>query len=123
MAAISRYAGLLDGLSGDLYERPGYADRMRVVLETGVHRSAAGNARDFTTAYLHTAGELRGEIAEGGLELVELLAVEGPASIGDVADRAWGDPDRRAILLDILETIEAEPDLLAASQHWLAVAR
>jgi ubiquinone/menaquinone biosynthesis C-methylase UbiE len=122
VAAISRFAGLLDGLSGALYEREAYFEHVREVLVTGVHRNRSGDQVNFTTAFLHTPAGLEQEIADAGLELVQLLAVEGPAAIGGVFERAWSDPGRRQLLLEALELIEAERDLLAASQHWVAVA-
>jgi hypothetical protein len=35
----------------------------------------------------------------------------------------WSDPDRRQRLLDLVRTLEAEPSLLGASSHLMAVAR
>jgi hypothetical protein len=40
----------------------------------------------------------------------------------DIADRL-ADPDKRALLLELLERTEREPAILGATAHLLAIAR
>lgn len=49
--------------------------------------------------------------------------MEGPASMVDDPDAWMSDPERRAWLLRQLRRVEAEPSLLGASSHLLAVGR
>ena len=122
-AAISRFASTHDGLrTGWLAERGFEAMVERDVAE-GQHRNPTDRPEWFTTAYFHRPEELRDEVAAAGLELVELVAVEGPAGV--VADPApWlEDPERRELLLHAIRRVESEPSLLGASDHLLAVAR
>ena len=74
-------------------------------------------------------GKSAGEIAlqeaweEAGLAGGQVLAVEGPAWLLQDFDARWDDPGRRDRLLDVIRRTEAEPSLLGASAHLLAVAR
>lgn len=122
-AAISRFASLLDGLRGALFDDPVFPPLVERDLSDGQHRNASGNPRYFTTAYFHRPEELAEEVLEGGLALVDLFAIEGPgAHMPDFA-RRWADPVARERLLAFLRSVETELALLGASPHLLAVAR
>jgi ubiquinone/menaquinone biosynthesis C-methylase UbiE len=122
-AAISRFASLVDGLRGALFEDPAFASVVERDLADGQHRNDTGNARYFTTAFFHHPAELAEEIAGAGLSLVDLFAVEGPAAAMPDFARRWADPACRERLLAFLRAVETEPTLLGASPHLLAVAR
>ena len=77
-AAISRFASLVDGLRGSLFDDPAFASVVERDLAYGQHRNDTGDARYFTTAFFHHPAELAEEIAGSGLTLVDLFAVEGP---------------------------------------------
>jgi SAM-dependent methyltransferase len=118
-AVISRHAPLVDfaatGRLDDLTE-PGLLRSLR----TGLNDPAAG----FTTAYFHTADEVRAEFAEAGFaDQVTVFAVEGPLwalmASGLAEDRA----DLFAAARRIARLTEADPALLANSGHLLAIAR
>jgi len=122
-AAISRFASLVDGLRGPLFEDAAFAGVVARDLSDGQHRNETGNARYFTTAFFHHPAELAEEIAGSGLALVDLFAIEGPgATMPDFA-RRWADPKARERLLAFSRLLETEPTLLGASPHLLAVAR
>ena len=79
----------------------------------------------FTTAYFHRPDELEREVAAAGFDVTALVAVEG--AVGAAAEThaldAWlDDPGRREILLRAIRRVEAEPSLLGASPHLLALA-
>ena len=115
---ISRYAFLLDGLvSGRVFTLPDRLDLVTRSVETGEV------AEPFTTAYLHRPEELAEEVREAGLEVEELLGVEGPGWLLGQFNRTWADERQREILLQLAELVEAERDLVAASTHMLVVAR
>ncbi|HST65389.1 MAG TPA: class I SAM-dependent methyltransferase [Mycobacteriales bacterium] len=117
--AISRFASLYEGIHA------GWAgDHPEVVesgLHTGTHRNPDGLAHRFTTAHLARPEELAAEVTAAGFALAALVAVEGPASLVDDPDAWLDDPRRRSWLLRQLRRVEAEPALLGASSHLLAV--
>jgi len=122
-AAISRFASLLDGLRGPLFDEPLFPPIVERDLATGLHVNDTGRSRFFTTAFFHHPEELGREVREAGLVLEGVFAVEGPgASTADFA-RRWADPAPRETLLRFLRAVEREPSLLGASPHLLAVAR
>ncbi|HEX9190005.1 MAG TPA: class I SAM-dependent methyltransferase [Vicinamibacteria bacterium] len=122
-AGISRYAPLLDGLRGPVFDDELFARIVERDLEDGQHRNDTGNARFFTTAFFHRPEDLGAEAAEAGFAVEGVFAVEGPgALVPDFADR-WREAGARARLLDLVRRVEREPALLGASPHLLAVAR
>jgi hypothetical protein len=122
-AAISRFASTCDGLLRGYLDEPAFGAIVERDLRDGQHRNPTGRPEWFTTAYFHLPGELGPEVAEAGLRLEALLAVEGPAwLLADIGERL-ADPDRRETVLAAIRRVEAEPSLLGASAHLLAVAR
>ncbi|MFI5328880.1 MAG: class I SAM-dependent methyltransferase [Candidatus Rokuibacteriota bacterium] len=122
-AAISRFASLLDGLRGELFDQPLFPPIVEHDLATGQHRNDTELAQFFTTAFFHHPDELRGEMLEAGFALEGVLAVEGPAGLMPDLKKRWEDPAQRATLLGFLRRIEREPALSGATFHLLAVAR
>lgn len=122
-AAISRFASTLDGLRSGYLEDPAFADVAAGDRRDGRHRNPTGDPAYFTTAYFHRPEELAGECAAAGLVHEATLAVEGPGWLLADLDARLGDDQRRAVLLDALAALEAEPAMLGASAHLLAVAR
>jgi ubiquinone/menaquinone biosynthesis C-methylase UbiE len=122
-AAISRFASMLDGLRGGYLEDPAFAEVAAGDLRDGRHHNPTGNPAYWTTAYFHRPEELASELAAVGLAHETTLAVEGPAWLLPDLDARFADDRRRTILLDALAALEAEPALLGASAHLLAVAR
>lgn len=122
-AAISYCASSLDGLARDLFSDPQFVEIADRDLREGQHRNSSGRLDYFTTAYFHRPEDLRKEVVDAGLELVGLFGIEGPGWIlSDVAERL-ADDRRREHLLRVARMLEAEPSMLAASAHMLAVAR
>lgn len=125
-ASISRYASLIDGFSHKptpLFDDPAFVDLMLQDLRDGQHRNPIDHLTYFTTAFFHTPEELRNEVAEAGFSLQTQVGLEGLSwAITDLPSR-WADPGRRAMLLDLLERIESDPMVIAASFHTLAVGR
>ena len=123
VAAISRFASLLDGFSRQLVRDPEFISILMRDLDEGQHRNPGANPDYFTTAFFHTPSELEAEIGDAGLELEALLAVEGPFWCVGNFDQLWNEPALRQIMLETLRRIEADASLLGASAHWLAVVR
>jgi len=122
-AAISRFASLIDGLRGALFDDAAFVPVVERDLADGQHRNDTGDARYFTTAFFHHPAELAEEVAASGLALVDLFAIEGAAATLPDFARRWADPASRERLLSLLRAVENEPTLLGVSPHLLAVAR
>ncbi|HEX6063043.1 MAG TPA: methyltransferase domain-containing protein, partial [Longimicrobiales bacterium] len=114
VAAISRFASLLDGFSRQLVRDPEFVGILEQDLVNGQHRNPGGNPQYFTTAYFHTPADLIHEISAAMLELEALIGVEGPFWCMGNFDELWHDPALRQLVLDTLRKIELEPSLLGA---------
>jgi ubiquinone/menaquinone biosynthesis C-methylase UbiE len=122
-AGISRFASTIDGLQGGYLDDHAFAAIAANDLRDGRHRNTTGNPLYFTTAYFHRPEELAEEMVAARLAHEATLAVEGPGwLLSDLAARL-ADHGRRSVLLGALASLEAEPSLLGASAHLLAVAR
>jgi SAM-dependent methyltransferase len=122
VAAISRFASLLDGLSrGFLFD-----GRFRTIVEQdlrdGQHRNPERVPHWFTTAYFHDPSELPDEAAAAGMGCVEVVGVEGVAGWLDHIFDRWDDEASREAILFAARVVESEPSLLGASAHLLMVA-
>jgi ubiquinone/menaquinone biosynthesis C-methylase UbiE len=122
-AAISRFASALDGLCRGYMDDAVFASIVERDLTDGQHRNPTGHPEYFTTAFFHHPDELRTEVTDAGLVLEHVIAVEGPAWLLQDFDLQWNDPARRDRMLGVIRRIEAEPTVLGASAHILAVAR
>jgi len=122
-AAISRYASTCDGLLRGYLDEPAFEAIVERDLRDGQHRNPTGRPEWFTTAYFHLPEELGREVADSGLRPEAVLAVEGPAWMLPDVDQRLADPVRRETVLAAIRRVEAEPGLLGASAHLLAVAR
>jgi len=123
VAAISRFASLLDGLSRGFLLDPAFHRIVTDDLRDGHHRNPDHVPHWFTTAYFHRPDELPGEADAAGLELVELVGIEGMAGwLGPLFER-WDEPEVREAILYSARVVESEPALLGASAHLLMVVR
>jgi ubiquinone/menaquinone biosynthesis C-methylase UbiE len=122
-AAISRFASALDGLRAGYLDDPAFAAIVEHDLTDGQHRNPSGHSAYFTTAFFHHPDELRQELRDAGLTHGRVLAVEGPAWLLQDFDAHWDNPGRRERLLEVVRRLEADPALLGASAHLLAVAQ
>jgi len=122
-AAISRFASMMDGLLRGSLDDPVFAAIVERDLRDGQHRNPTGRPDWFTTAYFHLPDELVEEVAEAGLELQDVVAIEGPAWMVPDIEQRLADPGRRERVLRAIRRVETEPSLLGASSHLLAVAR
>lgn len=123
VAAISRFASLIDGLArGFLFDSEFHAIVERD-LTSGQHRNPTDKPAWFTTAYFHHPDELRDEAERAGLDVVGVFGVEGVAMWLPHLAVEWEDPARREAILFSARVVESEPSLLGASGHLLLVAR
>lgn len=122
IAAISRFASLFDGLARKLLFEPGFVDVVRADLATGQHRNPDDHPHWWTTAFFHHPDDLRNEATEGGLDVRELVGLEGLAAhLPQLADD-WDNDANRALILWAAQAVETEPALLGLSPHLLLLA-
>ena len=114
------------GVNHPLTERVGAIVRRE--LTDGQHRDrlpdgTLGRRPYFTTAYLQRPDEIARELVVAGFQHEATPGIEGPAWLLQDLDAQWQDPVRQAVILSVVRAIEAEPSLLGASSHLLAVGR
>ena len=121
VAAISRWAPVLDGLKLGLLEDEGHLGVLDAARETG--RFDPVPQSGFTRAYFHRPGELREEVASAGFGVLDVVGVEGPGFLLSDFGERWTDPRRRAALFEGARRVERVPELLGLSPHLLLTAR
>jgi len=121
VAAISRWAPRIDGvLRQRLYgDYPVFIDAVAEVERVGWTQPLHDGS---FTAYCHRPGPLRTEVRAAGLDVADLVSVEGPAfMLSDLAERL-ADPVDREVVLDSLRATERVPELLGIGPHLLVTA-
>lgn len=121
-AAISRWAARMDGiLRVRLYEaHPGAEGELAGIERTG---RLPPFGRDGFTGFTHRPGQLRAEIVAGGLELVDLLCVEGAAFLLDDLPERMADAKACRVVMETARALERVPELLGIGPHLLAIGR
>jgi ubiquinone/menaquinone biosynthesis C-methylase UbiE len=122
-AAISRFGSLFDGLAREFLFDPDFRPIVERDLHEGQHRNPHHRPHWFTTAFFHHPDELRAEVEHAGLEVVELVGVEGLAGWLPQLSQRWHNTEDRELIVWAARVVEAEPSLLGLSGHLLAVAR
>ncbi len=117
-AAITRWAARIDGM---LRERiylahPEVLGRIDEIDRTGLLPPFQEGG---FSAFCHRPEELRAEMAEAGLEVTDLVSVEGPAFILGDLDARTADPADWGVALDVARAIERVPELLGIGPHLL----
>jgi len=122
-ATISRFASLIDGLSRDLVSDPVFLGILTQDLESGQHRNPTDNPDYFTTTFFHHPDELKQEMEEAGFYVEKLLGVEGPVWFMSRFSDHWKVPEKRALLLELLRTVEQDRYILGVSAHPMGIGR
>jgi SAM-dependent methyltransferase len=121
IAAISRWAPRLDGvLQERLYEQnPEFLTLLPEIERTGQLPPVVPNG---FLGYTHRPDDLADEVVEAGLNLDDLVGVEGlPLAATDMRSRG-GDQTAWNVLLDAARAIERVPELIGLSPHFIATA-
>lgn len=121
-AYISRFASLVDGYRHGHIEDERFRAIVAADLSTGRHQNPYGNPDWFTTSYFHTPDEIRDELTQAMFSEARVLAVEGFASATGIP-AGLRNPEGIQTVLDQVRLTEAEPALLGASSHLMAIAR
>ena len=119
IAAISRWAPRLDGvLQERLYEQNlDFLSLLPEVERTGKLPPVIPNG---FVGYTHRPGDLADEVSEAGLQLDDLVGVEGLPLAGTDMESRVGDQTAWNVLLDAARAIERVPELLGLSPHLIA---
>ena len=121
-AAVSRWAPRLHGLVAQrLYER--YPEMPSLVGEVEQTGRLVPLYEGSFCGYTHRPAELAAEVQEAGLDLLDLVGVEGIAFALDDLGERLADPEARAVVLQAATTLERVPELLGLSPHMLATAQ
>jgi len=118
--AITRYAGLLYGLTKGLVFDPAYHTMIANEVRTGRRENPPPGTFTLPNAFFHLPDELRLEIQESGLSYETTLGILGPAWQVPDLDKSWQDPAEREVILDIARLTENEPVL---GPRLMAIAR
>jgi SAM-dependent methyltransferase len=118
-AVITRWAVRIDGMLRErLYLKyPAVHDLIDEIDRTGLLPPLGEGA---FTSFLHRPGELQEEMGEAGLEVTDLVSVEGPAFILGDLDARMADPADRSAVLEVARAIERVPDLIGFGPHLVA---
>jgi ubiquinone/menaquinone biosynthesis C-methylase UbiE len=123
VAGISRFAPSIDGLVKGHLREEAFERIVEADLREGVHRNPDPVARPewFTTAFFHRPDELAEEVRAAGFALDALVTIEGIGAFLPDAGEWLDDPVLRGRLMRAIGRVEAEPALLGASPHLLAI--
>jgi SAM-dependent methyltransferase len=118
-AAVSRWAPRLDGVLRErIYERgPEMLGLIDSVEQTGVLPPLA---RGGYTAYTHLPHQLESEFQAAGLEVADLVSVEGAAFLLNDLSERMADPRARVAILESARAHERVPELLGLGPHLVA---
>ena len=118
-SAASTVAGLLQGL---IHKKP-FFDMCKTVLTSGIHNPPKEFPWLLADGYYHKPKQLKKEFTSQGLEIVNLLAVEGMIWLDNEYFASMLHPQKKKTLLSLLEVTEKDESVLAFSPHMLLVAK
>ncbi len=126
-ATISRFVNSLWGLSvyseADRYlEEPAFWQMALQELKEGQHFRPKEYPTFIARSYFHSASEIRAEVEEAGLQVKQVLAVEGPSWIVPDFGERWENEKSRETILNVLRLLEDEESLKGFSPHLLTLA-
>jgi SAM-dependent methyltransferase len=122
-AAISRFASLFDGLARGFIFDPEFRAVVDRDLVDGQHRNSSRHPSWFTTAYFHKPDDFVAEAVDAGIDVVELLGVEGLAAWLPQLDEGWADAVARETIVASARAVESEDAVRGVSPHLLLVGR
>jgi ubiquinone/menaquinone biosynthesis C-methylase UbiE len=106
--AITRYAGLIYGLTQGHIFGNDYMNMITEEVETGVRNNSPKWANTFSSAYFHRPEDLQSEIEEAGYQHLTTLGVIGPAWLVPNLNESWNNEKEREKILAISRLVENE---------------
>jgi len=119
--ALSRWAPLLDGVVVKKLskEDANIWQLWDVVERSGVFMPVT---KESFSGYCHRPEDLRREAEDAGLEVVDLVSVEGLGFFMPDVDKRWADVGLRNDLMEAARRIERVPELLGLGPHLMVTA-
>lgn len=122
-ATISQFASMMEGMMRGYLQDSLFAELVEQDVIDGQHRNPDKRPGYFTTAYFHHPLEIESELADAGLKVETVLAVEGPAAFMRDFDIFWEDEILRERILKLVRHVETEPTMLGTTGHLIAVGQ
>jgi ubiquinone/menaquinone biosynthesis C-methylase UbiE len=123
VAAISKYASLLDGYFNNLVKDPVFRKILEKDLLEGKHNNPTDNIQYFTSAFFHDPKELEKEMAEAGIMVDKILPVEGFGGLIPEVETKMENQEYKEILLKHIHFTESDESLLGMSFHYLGIGK
>ncbi len=108
---ITRYAGLIYGITTGRIFEPEYRHMIATEVRTGHRLRSAKDSTCFRSAYFHLPAELEAEVRQAGMLVECSRGILGPAWQVPDLERSWADPAKREAILELAELVEQEPIL------------
>jgi ubiquinone/menaquinone biosynthesis C-methylase UbiE len=109
--AITRYAGAVYGITQGLIYDADYRRMIQTEVKTGHRTNPPDGITTLPNAFFHLPEELGSELEAVDFRCEAVLGVVGPAWLVPELDTAWGDPSKRACLIEMARLLEHEPVL------------
>jgi hypothetical protein len=109
--AITRYAGAVYGITQGLIYDPEYRRMIGTEVKTGHRTNPPDGINTLPNAFFHLPDELGSELEVAGFGCEAVLGVIGPAWLVPEIDTAWGEPTKRACMIEMARLLENEPVL------------
>jgi ubiquinone/menaquinone biosynthesis C-methylase UbiE len=123
ISAISKYASMFDGFLEDIVNDNEFYKIICRDLETGKHINHTDNPNYFTDSFFHHPNELKNEIIESGLKIIDMLAVEGFGNYVPNIEEKMKNQEYKMKLLEILRITEKESSIMGISNHFLCIVK
>jgi ubiquinone/menaquinone biosynthesis C-methylase UbiE len=121
--SISRYAFLFDVFFHDIMKVNSQSmSKVESHFSTGQIRNSGEQTGGFTTAYAHQEGELGEEIVEAGLNLDQIIAIDGFGWLIPNFEQKWQNEEYRQALLNVSQTCGNDKSILGMSAHIMTIA-
>ncbi|HEY5875897.1 MAG TPA: class I SAM-dependent methyltransferase [Ilumatobacteraceae bacterium] len=122
VAAISRWAARVHGVLADqLYLRAaGIVEDLTHIERTGELRPLFPGSFN---GYGHRPRQLTSEVRAAGLDIVDLVSVEGPAALLSDLPTRLHDPLHAEVVFETARALERVPELLGIGPHLIVTAR
>jgi ubiquinone/menaquinone biosynthesis C-methylase UbiE len=121
-SAISRYASLMYGYRYKTIDDIDFQLIVEKDLSTGIHQNLT-DKEYFTDSYFHRIDELKDEVLNSGLKVLNTIGIEGPFWWFDDIENYCNNRSNLEIMLRYIKKVESENDIIGASNHLLVIAK